>query len=58
MKHTAAFVVTVLSASPAFAHAEAHVHAHGIEAGWILLATSLGVAGLSALAAVVVRGRK
>jgi hypothetical protein len=38
------------TAAPALAHDGAHLHPHGLEAGWALLAAALAFAALSGFA--------
>jgi len=50
-----AILAPILLAAPAFAHEGAHLHPHGIDAGWAFLAgTALGAAAI----ALLVRVRK
>jgi hypothetical protein len=54
MKHLA-FLAPLLAGAPALAHEGAHLHPHGIDAGWAFLA---GTALTAAAVAVYVRVRK
>ena len=47
-----------MPATPALAHQGLHLHPHGVDAVWAILATTLCVAGIAIASAIAVRRRK
>lgn len=49
MKRSLFIVAALITASPAFAHADGHFHTHGVEISLVLVAVAAGMAILASL---------